>query len=194
MESSLLSPTDAVIWVQSRIVSGINFLLKNTNLTFDVIMNDGNHGRSTKKVRHSTQQGNSLETLMYNWIAQVFAGNKRVNFIIAQGYHTYYKPFEDYRIRFHHGHAIRYAGGVGGIFIPAYKAINQWNKAKYANLDIFGHFHQLKDGGNFVCNSSVIGYNGFALSIKADYEPPKQAFITIIKGKGKAGVNPIWGF
>jgi hypothetical protein len=66
----------------------------------------------------------------------------------------------DVTVRFHHGHSIRYAGGVGGIYIPTNKAIAQWNKGRHADLDVFGHFHQLRDGGNFICNGSLIGYNG----------------------------------
>ncbi len=192
MESSLLAPCEAIRWVQARIVSGINFLLENTDLTFDVIMTPGNHGRTTAKIRHATEPGNSLETLMYYWIAQLFEDNKRLNFSIAEGYLTYYKPFEDYTIRFHHGHNIRYQGGVAGIFIPVYKAIMKWNEAKYANLDIFAHFHQLKDGGSFLVNGSGIGWNGYALSIKASYETPRQLFVSIVRGKGKSGVYPIW--
>jgi len=52
--------------------------------------------------------------------------------------------------------------------------------------------HQFKDGGNFICNGSLIGYNAFALSIKADYEKPKQAFFLVDKKRGKSIVAPIW--
>lgn len=193
MESSSLAPADALLWVQSRIVSGLNFLLKNTDLEFDVICTPGNHGRMTKRIRHSTEPGNSLETLMYKNIAWYFEKEKRLNFVIAEGYHTYYTVF-DYTMRFHHGNAIRYYGGVGGVFIPAYKAIMNWNKAKHADLDIMGHFHTLYDGGNFVVNNSLIGYNGYSIGIKASFSMPGQTFISIVKGKGKAGVNPIWAY
>ena len=80
-----------------------------------------------------------------------------------------------------------------GIFIPAYKAISQWNKARYADLDVFGHFHQSKDGGNFICNGAGIGYNSFALSIKADFEHPSQTFFLVDhKRKVKTAVSRIF--
>ena len=84
-----------------------------------------------------------------------------------------------------------YQGGVGGIYIPVNKSIAQWSKAKHADLDIFGHFHQLRDGGNFLCNGSMIGYNAFALSIKADFEEPKQILTLIDKRRGRTCTWPI---
>ena len=98
----------------------------------------------------------------------------------------------DKTIRFHHGHAMRYYGGVGGIYIPVNKAIAQWNKARPASLDIFGHFHQLKDGGIFVSNGSLIGWSPYSMRIKADYEEPKQAFIVIDNKHGRTFTCPIY--
>jgi hypothetical protein len=40
-------------------------------------------------------------------------------------------------------------------------------------------------------NGSLVGYNAFALSIKAGFEPPKQAFFLIDKSVGKTVVTPI---
>jgi len=51
------------------------------------------------------------------------------------------------------------------------------DKARHADLDVFGHFHQLKNLGNWVCNGSIIGYNAFALRIKADYETAKTIIL-----------------
>ena len=87
----------------------------------------------------------------------------------------------DYKIRLHHGDSMRYGGGIGGLFIPAFKAISQWDKQIRADWTFFGHFHQLKDGGNFVSNGSLIGFSPYAIRIKADYEKPKQAFLILDK-------------
>jgi|TARA_R100000093_G_scaffold21879_2_gene12509 hypothetical protein len=191
LENNTLLPADAIWRVQNYLISGINFLLNNSKIELTIICHGGNHGRMTKRIHHATEQGNSLEVYMYNNIALHFKNNKRINFVIAEGYHTYVDVY-DYKVRLHHGHAIRYAGGVGGIFIPVNKAIAQWNKGRTVDLDVFGHFHQFKDGGNFICNGSLIGYNAFALSIKADYEKPKQAFFLVDKKRGKSIVAPIW--
>jgi len=120
----------------------------------------------------------------------MFIDNPRVQFIITEGAHTYIDIF-DFRVRLLHGHDMRYAGGVGGITIPVNKALAQWDKVKRADLTCFGHFHQRLDGGNFLCNGSLIGYNAFALSIKASAERPQQQFALIDKERGKTIVAPI---
>ena len=51
---------------------------------------------------------------------------------------------------------------------------------------------QFFDGGNFISNGSLIGYNAFAVKIGASYEPPRQAFCLIDSKRGKTGVFPIF--
>jgi len=129
---------------------------------------------------------------MYSNISEYYGKEKRIKFVVPRGYHSY-TDINGFVIRSHHGHAVKYGGGIGGIFIPAYKAIGQWNKGKRADLDVFGHFHQRKDGGNFLCNGSVIGYNEYALSIKADYELPAQTFFLVDHKRGlKTNVSPLF--
>jgi hypothetical protein len=127
---------------------------------------------------------------MYHSLKQQFADEPRVEFIVSDGYHTYVKVF-DTTLRFHHGHSVKYGGGVGGITIPLNKSIAQWNKGRKADIDILGHFHTFVDGGNFVVNGSLIGYSAYSLSIKASPEPPVQAFFLIDSQIGKTIVAPI---
>lgn len=190
METNQLLPIDAAEKVHDILTAGIKFLLKHTNCQFIIPCHSGNHGRITAKTRHGTEAGNSLEHAMYHSLARDFAKDKRVKFMVASGYHTYITIFGK-TLRFHHGHGIRYHGGVGGIYVPLNKAIAQWNKIKHADLDVLAHWHQFRDGGNFICNGSLIGYNAYALSIKADYEKPQQAFFLIDKKRGKTIVAPI---
>jgi hypothetical protein len=190
-ELNELLPTHAIVTAQNMIISGIEFLLRESDLKRIVVpCHSGNHARTTQKTRFSAENGHSLEYLLYLHIAAYFRNEPRVEFVIPDGMHSYVQVY-DQMIRFHHGHSIKYAGGVGGLFIPAYKAIAQWNKARHADLDVFGHFHQCKDGGNFLCNGSLIGYNGYALSIKADFEPPKQQLFLIDKKRGRTCTWPI---
>jgi len=124
----------------------------------------------------------------------ILANEPRVKFQIAEGYHAYVRLFDGkFVVRTHHGHGINYNGGVGGITIPVNKAIAQWNKGVKADLDVFGHFHTKLDGGNFVANGSLIGYNAYALRIKADYEKPSQTFFLVNrKYNSKTIVTPIF--
>ena len=190
LETCSLQPMDAIWEVYEEIVSGIDFLLKNSDANLIIPCVSGNHPRITKQIHYSTESGNSIEYFMYRSIAKHYEGNKRVQVKVAKGYHCYLDIYGKV-IRFHHGHAIRYGGGVGGITIPVNKAIAQWNKARHADLDIFGHFHQLKDNGNWICNGSIIGYNAFALRIKADYETARQSFFLFDKSRGLTITAPI---
>lgn len=186
-----LPPVEAMIECQNRLASGIEFLLKNSKLNLIIPCHSGNHARTTEKTRNATEAGHSLEFFMYHQLANHFRREKRVKFIIPKSYHSYVEVLGT-TIRFHHGHNIRYGGGVGGLVIPCNKAISQWNKLRWADLDCFGHFHQRLDGGNFLANGSLIGYNAFALSIKAGFEKPSQTFFLIDKKRGKTCTWPIY--
>lgn len=190
LEVNQVTPIEEVIAVQDLISSGLELILKRFKGDIVVVCHSGNHARTTKKMRNTTGEGHSLEHFMYHSIAKHFAGNKRVKFVISPSYLSYVRVY-DYTIRFHHGHNIRYQGGIGGVFIPAFKAISQWNKGQRADLDCFAHFHQQRDGGNFLLNGSIVGYNAYALSIKAEFEPPKQTFFLIDRKRGRTVVAPI---
>jgi transcriptional regulator with XRE-family HTH domain len=189
-ENNAMLPMDAMIYAQNLFASGIKFLLEHTDCKIVLPCHSGNHARTTRQVHISTEHGHSLEYFMYKNLESSFSEEERVEFNVTTGYHSYL-PIYDVMVRMHHGHAIKYAGGIGGIFIPTYKAIAKWNQAKHADLDIFGHFHQMKDGGSFLSNGSLIGYNAFALRIKADYEPPRQTFCVIDSKRGKTFTCPI---
>ncbi len=194
VENCQLRPTEAIEFAQNLLVGGIEFILENSDLKLIVPCHSGNHARTTKKVHFSTENGHSLEYLMYRNLERYFGlkyGPERIEFRVSKGYHSQVNIF-DRKVRYHHGHAINYQGGIGGIFIPAFKAISQWNKiTKGIDLDFFGHFHQHKDGGNFVSNGSLIGFNSYALSIKADYEPPNQTLTLFDKKRGRTCTWPI---
>jgi hypothetical protein len=195
-EGNQLPPAKAAHAVMSVLVSGIKFMLENTpkDVEFIIPCHSGNHGRMTHEQRIATEAGNSLEYFMYLMLQEYFEKEKRIKFIVQDGYHSYVRLFEGaYEMRIHHGHQINYQGGVGGITIPVNKAIAQWNKAHQVDLDVFGHFHQRFDGGNFICNGSLIGYNAYAVSIKASYEPPSQTcFLINREFEAKTAVMPIF--
>ena len=195
-EGNQLAPADAIHKAYSMIVSGIQYMLENTpkDVSFVIPCHSGNHGRMTKEQRIATESGNSLEYFMYLMLRDYFDDEKRIRFVVQPGYHSYVRFFEGaFETRFHHGHQINYQGGVGGITIPVNKAISQWNKARFVNLDVFGHFHTRFDGGNFIANGAMIGYNAYAVSIKASFEKPSQTFFLINREYGeKTVVAPIF--
>lgn len=189
-EMNDLQPTHAIVTAQTMLISGIEFLLAHTKVKLVIPCHSGNHARTTLKTRFSAENGHSLEYLLYLHLATYFRSEPRVTFLVADGPHSYVQVY-DQTIRFQHGHMVKYGGGVGGIFIPANKSVAMWNRARHADLDVFGHFHQLVDGGAFLCNGSLIGYNAFALSLKASFEPPRQLLFLMDKKRKRTCVWPL---
>ncbi len=190
VETNHLPPVEEIIFAQNILISGIEYVLANSDYELVVPCLSGNHGRTTKFTHFGSENGHSLEYFMYTAIASYFREERRVKFILAEGSHCYVEVYGR-NIRFLHGHDVKYGGGVGGITIPLNKAIAQWDKARPAFLTCLGHFHQKFDGGNWLVNGSLIGYNAFALSIKASAERPQQMFCLIDKDHGKTIVAPI---
>ncbi len=188
MESNYMSPAKAIIFGQELLGAGIEYILKHAKLKRLIIPTCyGNHGRTTVKSRIQTGADNSFEYLLYKTMAREWKAEKRIDWRIADGYHNNVDLFGNYRIRFHHGDSVSYGGGVGGLTIPLLKKISGWNSGspRPANLDVLGHFHRVMDGGSFIVNGSLIGFNSYALSIGASYEPPQQVCFWIDSKRGK---------
>lgn len=190
MESCEVPPVEAAILAQNFITSGIEYILKNTKFNLIVPCCVGNHSRITSQVHVSTEQGNSLEWMIYTNLASHFAKNKRVKFVLSKSYFTWVKVF-DFDIRFHHGHAMKFGGGIGGLTIPVLKAIARYDLAKKAYLDVFGHVHTPLDGGKFISNGCLIGDTPYGKRLGFTGRPQQQFFL-IDKHYGKTGVFPIF--
>lgn len=191
VEGNRLLPIDAILECREHIVSGIKYLLANSDLNVVVPTSSGNHGRTTHKVHVSTESGNSLEYFMYASIAKEFEKNPRVEVLLNKGYHTYVKVWPNFTIRFHHGHSMRYLGGQSGIAGPATRMIKNWNEGRHADLDCFGHFHQLYRHGTFVGNGSLIGPGAYSWRGGFSPERPQQAFFLVDRDLGLTGFHPI---
>lgn len=192
-ETNLLSPTQAANYALGLLIDGINFLLDNCTHKIIIDCIPGNHGRMTKKMRIHNATETSLETFMYQQLARTLSGEPRVEIRVANS-KMLYRKFFNYNLRLIHGDDIGFSGGVGGITIPIRKKLAAWDKAIKADLTIMGHFHQFIDGGDFLVNGSLIGYNTFAQAIGASPEEARQAFFIIHERNGgcKTAVSPIW--
>jgi len=176
-----LQPVDAAYEAKGILKSGIDFLLKESDLNLVIPCHAGNHARITKKSNSSeTEMGNSLELFIYGFLAQEYAGNPRVKFLISRSYTSKLKIY-DTVLRLHHGHRIRSMGGVGGLSIPTNKYIYRANTAWQADYDVFGHHHQMQKAPRFICNGSLIGYNAYAQDSAFEYEVPSQTYFLINK-------------
>lgn len=186
-EQNALSPTQTVLWLQDRIASGLDLLAKH----FEEIIIPcvyGNHGRTTRKPRHSTGAANSYEWMLYHVMAKQLAD--KATWHVSNGYHLLLDLYGK-TLRIHHGDGLKYQGGIGGLTVPVEKAIAAWNKGIVADLDIFGHWHQSQQNPKWVCNGSLIGFNAYSVAIKASYEPPSQTYFLFDPKYGRTGTFPI---
>ena len=181
-ELAQLAPLTATRWIGARLRGFIDAVSENAKEVI-VTTNSGNHGRSTEKLRVGTELEHSFEQNLYMTMAAA-ENRKNVRWQVGTGYLNYL-DLDGFVIRFHHGHAINYGGGIGGITIPTNKAIAAWDAVKRADLTCFGHWHQFQwlRAGRYVANGSVIGHSAYATRIKAAYEPPCQACIVIDHGR-----------
>jgi hypothetical protein len=181
-ELAQLAPLTATRWIGARLRGFLDAVSENAREVI-VATNSGNHGRSTEKLRIGTELEHSFEQNLYLTMAAA-ESRKNVRWQVGTGYLNYL-DLDGFLIRFHHGHAIKYGGGIGGITIPTNKAIAAWDAVKRADLTCFGHWHQFQwlRAGRYVANGSVIGHSAYATRIKAAYEPPCQACIVIDHGR-----------
>lgn len=176
VEVTQLAPLAAKRWAGQRLNGVIGAMSEIAPVL--VATSSGNHGRSTKFPRMATENDHSFEQDMYITMA---AEERRPNvgWQIGNGYLNIV-DLDGFLVRLHHGHAIRFGGGVGGLTIPANKAIANWNISRRVHLDVFGHWHTFSWlPYRFVANGSLIGHNAFADRIKAEFQPPSQSLIII---------------
>lgn len=182
LETTSLAPLAAMRWAASRL-RGIIDMASDMAREVIVVTQPGNHGRSNHgKPRASTGHDHSFEQNAYLVMAAAEA-RKNVRWDVSEGY-LGYLDLDGFIVRYQHGEAIKYSGGVGGITVGVNKAIAQWNRSKHADLDIFGHWHQFGWlRGRYVSNGSLIGMNAYGIRIKAEYEPPCQSFVVVDHGR-----------
>ena len=83
VENNSLSPMHAIVEAQNLLASGIQFLLDNSDRKIHIPCHSGNHSRTTLKTRFATENGHSLEYLLYVTLADHFRHEPRVTIQIA---------------------------------------------------------------------------------------------------------------
>ena len=189
-----LTPIEAVLWVEDRIYSMIKFLLDEGGFKqITIPCSCGNHARTTDRKNIANQSITSYEWAIYNHLSRQFKNDPRVKFVLTPSYHCIVELFDKYKIRFHHGDAIKFGGGIGGLTIPLNKAIARWDAGgRETYLDCMGHYHTYTPGRRVIVNGSVIGYNAYALEIGASVEPPTQTLFFIEKSRGLTSIAPVF--
>lgn len=182
VEITQLAPLAATRWAGERLGGVIDAMHEIAPVL--VVTASGNHGRSTLKPRMATENEHSFEQHLYLTMAAQ-ERRQHVEWQVGAGYLNNVN-LDGFILRAHHGHSLRFGGGVGGLTIPANKAIANWNQAQRADLDIFGHWHTFSWlPYRFVANGCLIGHNAFADRIKAEYQPPSQSLVIIDHEHGR---------
>jgi len=191
VETNVLAPADEILFAQSLLSAGIEYLLKNTKVNIIIPCHIGNHSRISDKVHFSTEGGNSLEKIMYQNLAWKFHDDPRVKFILSEAYVSYL-DIGGHTIAFHHGHGMRFGGAIGGITTAVVKWVEKTERGRKADLYCFGHHHTQFDGRFFIANGSMIGYGARSLALAYGYEPRAQTFFLVnLKYKRKTVTCPI---
>lgn len=193
VENNLLPPLKAVLFLQAEMIKGLLYLLEDPEIEqFIIPMNDGNHGRTTKKMRSSTRTEHSLEVFLYAQLKLRFANEPRLKFIMPTSQFTFLDDVYGRTIRFLHGDVFKFAGGVGGITIPMFKALAQWEKVKRADLTCMGHWHQRICLPDVMVNGSLIGYDSYAMGGGFPFQHPVQSLRMLDPSRWCSSDIPLW--
>jgi len=190
--TNFIGPTEAIMFAQDLMLANIDLLRKVlTPRKTTVVCNMGNHGRTTPKKRFADGYNYSWEWLAYNNMARVLQSDKSIEFIIAKG-SLIEIEIEGIATRFTHGDDLRFAGGVGGVYIPLAKMIMNWDKRWKASKTILGHYHQHFHIGNAIMNGCLIGPNAYSISGGFDAQRPSQTTAIVDSHRGYVDVTQIF--
>ncbi len=190
-EENELGPMSELLAVQDLCATGIEFLRKQSRLPIRVVTSHGNHARTEKERRAAGAYDHNLEYILYRNLEKAFAKTPGVLLHVGKGIQNWL-DIRGYSICFQHGDAVKFNGGVGGLAVPLKRAIGRWNNRRKADCWILGHYHSFTVDWDFTVNGSLVGYDAFALSIAASYQPPVQGFMLIGPPYGKILTLPIW--
>jgi hypothetical protein len=194
-ESNYLSPTEAVLFIQELLMSGLKFLAEDGKFKKIIIpCTKGNHGRNTDRKRFATAYKNSYEWMMYKSLESAFktiGGYECIEFEIPKS-ELVHIPIYNKVNRFGHGDHFKFMGGVGGLAIPLMKWLYRMQDQVNADMTFIGHWHQqIKPAQNCLVNGSLIGFNAYTSSLGCRPEAPMQQFLLLDKKRGYTVNTPI---
>lgn len=192
-ETNSLSPTEASLFVQDHLASGLEFLKKHSGCkSITVPAVSGNHGRTTKEQRSGTEYRNSYEWLLYKQMERYYRNDPKINWLVGNSKQAWL-TIQNKDCRFSHGHAFKYNGGVGGCFVPIRGKLAKFDKVRKSWHDYFGHLHTHLVDTKWTMNNCVVGYNGYAMDIGCDFTPPSQTLVVIDNKRSRAVLTQeIW--
>lgn len=187
--TNALSSNDQVLLCAAEFAAAFR-LLANAFGKVWVVVTPGNHGRSTEKTHAKRTAALSYDSLIGQIIKQHFSSDPRIVVHIAPGRDAVY-PILGHTVFQSHGDALG-AGGGQGFAGPGLPIIRGSKKVEYVGMVVdqryeiilTAHYHSSMNIGRVFANGSMIGWNEFALSIRATPEPPQQWLMLVTERWG----------
>lgn len=145
-----------------------------------VTVTPGNHGRSTEKTHAKRMAALSYDTMIGNILDRQFQSDERVTINVSAGPDLLF-PIFNWSILQTHGDSMGTGGGQGfaGPELPIVRGGKKVRLAGFASGEHYdviltAHYHTSSNPGTVLANGSIVGYNEYAVRIRAVPEPPQQ--------------------
>ena len=191
-----LSPPDEARFIRDLLAELLTWIRAELDVPRIVVPTSwGNHDRSTPKMLAGHAGDYSHIQPVYRDLAAWFGADSSMEFRIAE---SEFLPLDlhGYKVLFHHGHAIRFGGGVGGLAVPFLRAAGRLRADYDFSTLCIGHHHQRNvfQGGVGIANGSLVGANGYSRALGLPSEPAAQvAFAVDLERLEVANIYTIWG-
>jgi len=191
-----LAPPDEARFIRDLLAQIITYLRAELDVPRIVIPTSwGNHDRSTAKMIPGHAGDYSHMQPVYRDLAAWFARDPSIEFRIAEA-EWQAVDVHGYGLLFHHGHAVRYGGGVGGLAVPLLRHMGRLRSDYAFRTLCIGHHHQrgMYQGGAVFSNGSLVGPNGYSRDMGLPSEAPSQvAFLIDLERLEIANFYSLWG-
>lgn len=191
-----LSPADEARFIRNLLASILTHIRSSLDVDRIVIPTSwGNHDRSTPKMLAGLASDYSHIQPVYRDLQDWFSKEKSMEFRISESEWCELNA-HGYPLLFHHGHSIRYGGGVGGLAVPLLRHVGRLRSDYSFRTLSVGHFHQrgIYQGGAAFSNGSLVGANGYSIALGLPSEPPSQvSFLIDLTRMEVANYYVIWG-
>jgi hypothetical protein len=191
VQMNFMSPIQASMFAKEILKKSLLTLANNANVKkILVVCVRGNHGRQTKKMSSSIDYRMNLEAIIYHSLKQELS--EPFEFYIPESELAYFDVLGK-KIRAFHGHQVSYQGGIGDLTVPMNKLIQKWDRTVKADWNLCHHYHRVwLPTSTCSLNGSLCGWNSYAQSIGAAFEPPMQVFHLLDAKKGFTTRMPIF--
>jgi len=155
----------------------------------------GNHDRATKKTWYKDRNDTSFGWLLYQFLAERFAADKRVTFYIPDSADALYRIYNT-RMLLTHGDSFPASDSIIGAIGPIMRGTQkkqQRNSGVGQTFDILecGHWHQRIVLSHIMVNNCLKGFDEFAAAHNYRVEPPSQNLCTIHADVGVNWAMPV---